>query len=129
MLGALIDHASAAVGGSAEPDRVYIDGTSKVAESFEAIETVSTVLSILEQQLVVVSLLSDVIDRGLGVAIGNETGLEPLADCSIVVAPYEVDGAPAGSIAVLGPTRMNYPQAMAAVAVVSRKLSQRLTDG
>ncbi len=126
---ALVVRAAAELVRAVEPDRVYIDGTSKVAESFEAIETVSTVLSILEQQLVVVSLLSDVVERGLGVAIGNETGLEPLADCSIVVAPYEVDGAAAGSIAVLGPTRMNYPQAMAAVAVVSRQLSQRLTDG
>ncbi len=126
---ALVDQAARGLVATDEPERVYIDGTSKVVDSFDAIETVSTVLSILEQQLVVVSLLSDVVDRGLDVAIGNETGLEPLADASIVVAPYEVDGSPAGSIAVLGPTRMNYPQAMAAVAVVSRQLSQRLTEG
>jgi transcriptional regulator of heat shock response len=30
---------------------------------------------------------------------------------------------------VLGPTRMNYPQALAAVAVVSRRLSDRLIEG
>ena len=41
-----------------------------------------------------------------------------LADCSIVVAPYTVEGEPGGTIGVLGPTRMNYPQALAAVAVV-----------
>jgi len=34
-----------------------------------------------------------------------------------------------GTIGVLGPARMDYPQAMAAVAVVSRRLSQRLTEG
>ena len=45
------------------------------------------------------------------------------------VAPYEVAGEPAGSIGVLGPTRMNYPQALAAVAVVSQRLGRRLTEG
>ena len=30
---------------------------------------------------------------------------------------------------VLGPARMDYPQAMAAVAVVSHRLSHRLTEG
>ena len=36
---------------------------------------------------------------------------------------------PPGTIGVLGPSRMDYPQAMAAVAVVSHRLSQRLTEG
>ena len=36
--------------------------------------------------------------------------------------PYKVDGEPVGTIGVLGPTRMNYPQALAAVAVVSKRL-------
>ncbi|SUZ94613.1 uncharacterized protein METZ01_LOCUS47467, partial [marine metagenome] len=53
----------------------------------------------------------------------------PLNECSLVVAPYEIDGDQVGSIAVLGPTRMNYPQAMATVAVVSRQLGDRLTSG
>ena len=41
-----------------------------------------------------------------------------------IVAPYQVEGEPAGTIGVLGPTRMNYPQALAAVAVVSQRLAQ-----
>jgi heat-inducible transcriptional repressor len=47
----------------------------------------------------------------------------------VVVAPYDIGGDQAGSIAVLGPTRMNYQQAMAAVAVVSRQLGHRLSEG
>jgi len=78
---------------------------------------------------VVVSLIRDIMDRGLRVAIGSETGVEPLAECSIVVAPYTVDGIAVGSIGVLGPTRMNYPQALAAVAVVSKRLGNRLSEG
>ena len=54
--------------------------------------------------------------------------MESLAECAIVVAPYDVEGEPAGSIGVLGPTRMHYPEAMAAVAVVSHRLSRRLSE-
>lgn len=112
-----------------ESERVYVDGASRVVTAFDAIDSVSRVLTILEQQLVVVSLLADVLDRGLTVAIGSETGVAPLAECSLVVSPYEIDGEHAGSIAVLGPTRMNYPQAMSAVAAVSHQLGNRLSEG
>jgi len=112
-----------------DPDQVFVGGTSRIARAFDAIETVREVLGILEQQYVVVTLLRDVLDRGLQVAIGTETGMETLAECALIVAPYEVDGEPAGSIGVLGPARMDYPQAMAAVAVVGNRLSTRLTEG
>ena len=112
-----------------EGDSVFVGGTSQMASSFEAVDTIREGLTILEQQIVVVTLLRDVLDRGLSVAIGSETGVEPLADCSLVVAPYEVDGEGMGTIGVLGPTRMNYPQALAAVAVVSQRLGRRLSEG
>lgn len=110
-------------------DQVFIGGTSDMAAAFDAVGTVSEILRILEQQLVVVHLLEDVLDRGLSVAIGTETGNESLAGCSLVVAPYIVDGEAAGSIGVLGPTRMHYSQALAAVALVSNRLGRRLSEG
>ena len=112
-----------------EADQVYVGGAARMADAFDAVDTVRRVLELLEHQLIVVSLLHDVIDRGLSVAIGSETGLEPLAECSVVVAPYEVDGEPVGTIGILGPTRMNYPQALAAVATVSQRLGRRLREG
>jgi heat-inducible transcriptional repressor len=112
-----------------DPDHVFVGGTSRIARAFDAIETVREVLGILEQQYVVVTLLRDVLDRGLQVAIGTETGMAPLAECALVVSPYQVEGEPAGTIGVLGPSRMDYPQALAAVAVVSHRLSQRLSEG
>lgn len=112
-----------------EIDHVYVGGAARVAQAFDAIETVRSVLGILEQQYVVVTLLRDVLDRGLHVAIGSETGVAPLAECALVVAPYEIEGERLGTIGVLGPTRMNYPQALAAVAVVSDRLSDRLAEG
>ena len=112
-----------------EPEHIYVGGAARIASAFDAVDTVRQVLATLEQQYVVVGLLHDLLDRGLTVSIGSEHGLEPLAECSIVLAPYDVDGENAGTIAVLGPTRMNYPEALAAVAVVGNRLGKRLREG
>lgn len=124
----LVGRAAAALN---EPSQgpIYVGGTSRMASQFDAIGTVREVLTILEEQLMVVSLLSDLVDRGLSVAIGSETGLEPLMDCSVVVAPYMVEGEEAGTIGLLGPTRMDYPKALATVATVSRRLGRSLETG
>ena len=77
--------------------------------AFDAVDIVRQVLSTLEQQYVVVSLLRDVLDRGLTVAIGAEHGVLPLVACSVVVAPYSVEGEPVGTIGVLGPDPHELP--------------------
>ena len=110
-------------------DHVSVGGTSSVAASFDAVEVVRNILHTLEQQFVVVSLVRDVLDRGMSVAIGGEHGVEPLAACSIVVSPVVVEGEHVGSVGVLGPTRMNYPQALATVGLVSERLGTRLEEG
>jgi heat-inducible transcriptional repressor len=122
-VGALRDAANA------ESHQMFVDGRSHIAGSFDARETIEAVLGILEQQFVVVSLLKELVDNGLAVSIGSESGVAPLANCSLVVAPYEAGGEPAGAIAVLGPTRMNYPETLSAVAVVSQRLSRLLSEG
>ena len=113
----------------AEGQHMFVDGRSRIAGSFDARETIEAVLGILEQQFVVVSLLKELVDGGLAVSIGSESGVAPLADCSLVVAPYQVGGESVGAIAVLGPTRMNYPETLSAVALVSQRLSRLLTEG
>lgn len=113
-----------------EADQVFVGGAARMASTFQAVDTVRQVLAGLEQQYVLVSLLREALDEdGLTVAIGTEHGVDSLAECSIVVAPYEVEGSHAGTIGVLGPTRMNYPQAMAAVAIVSARLGRHLREG
>jgi heat-inducible transcriptional repressor len=115
--------------GSMESDQVFVGGPARLAESFDAVETVRSVLAILEQQLVVVTLLRDVLDRGLSVAIGTEHGFEPLASCAVVVAPVSIDGQDLGAVGLLGPTRMDYARAMAAAHVVGERLGQRMSGG
>jgi heat-inducible transcriptional repressor len=116
-------------GGEHDLESVFVGGTARMAAAFDAVGTIRQVLTILEQQFVLVTLLEDVLDRGLSVAIGTEHGVQSLADCSVVVAPYRVEGEPAGTVGVLGPTRMHYEQALAAVAVVSQQLGKVLSDG
>ena len=108
---------------------LYVGGASSVANAFDAVEVVRSVLGALEQQYVVVSLVRDVLDRGLSVAIGTEHGLERLSACSVIVKSVVVEGEELGTVGVLGPTRMNYPQALATVDVVSDRLGRRLAEG
>ncbi len=119
--------ALANLGHDGEPDHIFVGGASRMASAFDAVATVRSVLGILEQQYVVVSLLKDVLDRGLSVSIGAENGIAPLAECAVVVSPYQIEGEQVGTIGVLGPTRMNYPQALAAVAAVGQRLGRHLS--
>jgi len=113
---------------SMESDQVFVGGPSRLAQSFDAVETVRSVLGILEQQLVVVTLLRDVLNRGLSVSIGTEHGYEPLASCAVVVAPVSIDGHELGAVGLFGPTRMDYPRALAAAHVVGERLGERLGE-
>lgn len=110
-------------------ESVFVGGASAMAEAFDAVDIVRSVLHALEQQYIVVSLVRDMLNRGLSVAIGAEHGIEPLVACSMVLAPVIADGATVGMVGVLGPTRMNYPQALATVEVVSDRLGRRITEG
>ncbi|MDE0065873.1 MAG: heat-inducible transcriptional repressor HrcA [Acidimicrobiaceae bacterium] len=124
----LLNAAVEALRAASHTAEIVVGGASRVAAAFDAVDQIREVLAILEQQIVVVSLIRDVLDRGMRVAIGQETGVEPLADCSLVVAPYSVEGETTGMIGVLGPTRMDYEQALSAVAVVSRRLGRVLSE-
>ena len=81
----------------------------------------------LEHQVVVVSLVRELLDQGASVSIGSENPIDELRDCSIVLAPFVVDGHEAGVVGVLGPTRMDYRHALAAVSAVSQQLGRHLS--
>ena len=108
-------------------ETTYVTGVSAIAEAFEEPDQVCRVLSFLEHQFFVTGLIRNLEDRGLRVAIGTETGVEPLFNCSIVAAPYEIGGKQVGSVGVLGSTRMDYSQVLALVAVVGHRLGECLS--
>ncbi|MEX0959885.1 MAG: heat-inducible transcriptional repressor HrcA [Burkholderiales bacterium] len=61
--------------------------------------------------------------QGVQIFIGGESGLVPLDECSIVTAPYKVDGQVVGTVGVIGPTRMAYERVIPIVDITARLLS------
>ena len=125
--------AHAALTALATPDQrepLYVGGVSNLAaerEAFATAQSAARLLEMLEHQVVVVSVVHELLEAGLTVRIGSENQLEELRECTLVLAPYEVEGQPAGVVGVLGPTRMDYRHALSAVAAVSQQLGRHLS--
>ncbi|MGH8457057.1 MAG: heat-inducible transcriptional repressor HrcA [Stenotrophobium sp.] len=67
--------------------------------------------------------------QGMQIFIGDESGYRVLDECSVVTAPYYVDGQVAGVLGVIGPTRMAYHRIIPLVSETARLLSQGLKAG
>lgn len=65
--------------------------------------------------------------QGVHVFIGGESGIATLDECSVVTAPYEVDGQIVGTLGVIGPTRMAYERVIPIVDITAKLLSSILT--
>jgi len=66
--------------------------------------------------------------QGVQIFIGGEAGVAPLDECSVVTAPYEVDGKVVGTVGVIGPTRMAYERVIPIVDITAKLLSSLLTQ-
>ena len=86
---------------------------------FDLFERKTQLLDILEQ--------SEHAD-GVKIFIGGESQLVPLDECSIVTAPYEVDGQIVGTVGVIGPTRMAYERVIPIVDVTAKLVSSALSQ-
>lgn len=62
-------------------------------------------------------------DESLSVLIGRENDLPGLRNCSVIISPYEVGGIRAGSLGILGPTRLSYQDVLPLIRFVSEYLS------
>ncbi len=84
---------------------------------------------LFERKAQLLSLLDDS-ERAEGVKIfiGGDSRLVPLDECSIVTAPYEVDGRVVGTVGVIGPTRMAYERVIPIVDVTARLVSSALSQ-
>ena len=109
---------------------VYIDGTASLLgdESGLTLGTLHTLLQMIEEKQQLVQLLNAYIDGpGLTVVIGAEH-LEPsLRPFSLIASPFN-DGAGTGTVGVIGPTRMRYSRAIAAVDGAAQAVSRVLSD-
>ena len=112
-------------------ERIVLAGTANLARSGTDFgHTISPVLEALEEQVVLLRLLSEMAqDSGdVGVRIGRETAYEGLSETAVVASGYGSGGEVVARLGVLGPTRMDYPTTIAAVRAVARYVSRILAQ-
>lgn len=96
--------------GRRQEQKVFLGGTKQLLNQpeFRDVERVRNLLGILEEEKVLKDLLQGGEDSGLKVTIGSENKFTGIQDCSMVQATYRLNGQIVGTMAVIGPTRMEY---------------------
>lgn len=90
----------------------------KLKQLFDTFKTKQVLFDLLQK-----SMFAD----GVTIFIGEESGYRTFRDCSIIAAPYQVDQQKVGVLGVIGPTRMNYDEVIAAVDITARILGSALS--
>jgi heat-inducible transcriptional repressor len=89
----------------------------KLRKLFDAFNQKRDILHLLDQC---------VNSQGIQIFIGEESGYQMLDECSMVTAPYSVDGKIMGVVGVIGPTRMAYNRVIPIVDATARLLGAAL---
>jgi heat-inducible transcriptional repressor len=109
---------------------IYVEGTAALLDDASGltVQTLQALLAMIEEKQKLLQLLNEYIDGpGLSVVIGAEH-LDPnLRPFSLVLSTYD-DGSGIGSVGVIGPTRMRYSRAIAAVDGAAQAVSRMLKD-
>jgi heat-inducible transcriptional repressor len=113
-------------------DDVVISGEGRLLEVHDLssdMQRLRKLFDLFERKTGLMQLL-DVSSRAHGVQIfiGGESGLVPLDECSVVTAPYEVDGRVVGTVGVIGPTRMAYERVIPIVDITAKLLSVAMSQ-
>ena len=110
---------------------IFLEGANQLLRQpeFHDVQRLENLLNALEERNALYQLLS----RGLHscdvtIIIGAENGWEPMQECSIVTTSYQIGTRTVGYLGVVGPTRMRYDHAAAAVNLMARNLSSVLTN-
>jgi heat-inducible transcriptional repressor len=108
---------------------VVISGHANLIDDGIAQDSARELLRTLEDKETLIRLL----DRtrhaeGLQVFLGAETALSALATSSVIAMSYGPEEQPIGTLAVIGPMRMNYGKVMSVVDVTADAVSQLLAE-
>jgi len=112
--------------------RIFTGGATHMLSQpeFQDLEKLKSIFSLLEADNKMKELLEKVDPgkRTLTITIGGEMPVEGVKDCSMVVANYFVNGEKAGSIGVLGPTRMRYGRTVSLMETIAGELSRAMDE-
>ena len=111
---------------SQRKERLYLGGTTEMMEQpeFHNVDKVKELLIMLEKDQLMKDILKAHLGDGLTVTIGQENEYSGIKDCSIITATYHLDGELLGSMAVLGPTRMEYGRTMTLLNYMNSNLTE-----
>ncbi len=96
-----------------------LNDVSMLRDLFDVFQSKRDIYHLLEQCLSA---------EGVQIFIGRESGYDALGECSLVTAPYEMDGKVLGVLGVVGPKRMAYDQVIPVVDITSKLLSAALNS-
>jgi heat-inducible transcriptional repressor len=111
----------------AEEQTLYIGGTAGVLDEFrtDELRTYRRLLEILEQRAALLALLrASLGSKRPFVRVGPDLDDPDLAGVSLVGAAYGLQHLNLGTVSLLGPTRMDYEKAIAAVRSAAHELSR-----
>lgn len=117
--------------------QIMVRGVSEVLRQpeFSQIQQVQTIIHLLEEEqeqlwrLIFDETELEKLDKPhVTVRIGSENTLEPIRTCTLISSTYHRDSIPVGSVGVLGPTRLNYENAIALVSAASEYLSEAMSS-
>jgi heat-inducible transcriptional repressor len=112
-------------------DRLVMAGAANLARTEgDFTGSIFPVLEAIEQQVTLLHLFSEMEleDDGVQTRIGREMADYGLGEASVVASGYTASGGSVAHLGVLGPTRMDYSNNMAAVRAVARYLSRLLGE-
>jgi heat-inducible transcriptional repressor len=117
---------------SESSENFSISGERNLLDSVELSSDMSRLRELFElfERKTLLARILDMSSRAEGVQIfiGGESGIATLDECSVVTAPYEVDGKVVGTVGVIGPTRMAYERVIPIVDITAKLLSSALSN-
>lgn len=108
-----------------EPEaKVYVGGQSNllVQPEFQNVHTIYEFFTMLENEQQLIQMLQNKSDE-LTVTIGNENEMDAIKHLSLITSPFQVGFGQFGTIALLGPTRMEYKKVMQLLHQLAHELS------
>lgn len=114
--------------GSGSGEKLYLGGTTQLLNQpeFRDVDKVRHLLAMLEEDRLLCDILHTQDGSGIIVTIGQENKYSGIQDCSVIQASFRLDGQTVGTLAVLGPTRMEYARTMAAIEFMQKHMEQIL---
>ncbi|HXZ33103.1 MAG TPA: heat-inducible transcriptional repressor HrcA [Terriglobales bacterium] len=110
---------------------VYVEGTANLVASEQDRQHLQELLQTLEEKQKIVKLLNAYLDakqEAVRVVIGLDQALPSMRNFVLIGAPARVGGEVMGSLAVLGPTRLDYQHTMTAVSYIARLFDKILNE-